>query len=131
MKVGSRAEPCGNQAAWLIDQLGNPPDLRIVYDFSHYAFRDLSIEDTIQQARRLVGYVAMKDAIQSGDKVSFALPGESGSQDHRAIRKSLLAAGYSGDYCCEVSSQVSQQTGYDPIAAAKICHRNLAPLFGE
>ncbi len=73
------------QAAWLIDQLGTPASLKIVYDFSHYAFRDLTVESTIAQANGLVAYVAMKDAMQTGDKVSFALPGESHSIDHAAI----------------------------------------------
>lgn len=128
-RFGAMSTP--EQAAWLIEQLGNPAEIRIVYDFSHYAFRDLTIAGTVQQARGLVAYVAMKDAIQSGEKVTFALPGESRSIDHGAIRQALKASGFDGDYCCEVSSQISQQAGYDPIASAKTCYQNLAPIFVE
>ena len=107
------------------------PRLRMVYDYSHYAFRDLTVEATIQQARGLVAYVAMKDAIQTGDKVSFALPGETKTVDHAAIVKALRAAGYQGDFCCEVSAQLSAQAGYDPVQAAKTCYRNMAPVLGS
>jgi hypothetical protein len=86
-------------------------------------------------ARGLVAYVAVKDAVRTGDKVSFALPGSTAAADapdgvdHAAIRAALDAAGYAGDYCCEVSGQVSKQPGYDPLAAARACHRNLAAVF--
>ena len=126
-RFGAMSTP--EQAAWLIQQLGDTPRIRMVYDFSHYAFRDLTVDATIQQARGLVAYVAMKDATQTGDKVSFALPGETKSVDHAAIVKALRATGYQGDFCCEVSSQLSAQPGYDPVQAAQTCYRNLAPLF--
>ena len=146
-RFGAMSTP--EQAAWLIDQFGDPAELRIVYDWSHYAFRDLTVDGTIRDARGLVGYVAVKDAVRTGDKVSFALPGStaesaaSAQQDakdaakdeanggvgHAAIRRALDAAGYTGDYCCEVSGQVAQQPGYDPLAAARACRRNLAGLF--
>jgi sugar phosphate isomerase/epimerase len=102
-----------------------------VYDYSHYAFRDLTVAATTDQARGLVAYVAMKDAIQAGDKVTFALPGESETFDQAAIVRALKANGYAGDFCCEVSSQVSMQPGYDPIQAAKTCFRNMAPVFAK
>ena len=128
-RFGAMSTP--EQTAWLIQQLGDTPRIRMVYDYSHYAFRDLTVEATIQQARGFVAYVAMKDAIQAGDKVSFALPGETKTVDHAAIVKALRAAGYQGDFCCEVSAQLSSQAGYDPVQAAKTCYRNLAPLFGS
>jgi sugar phosphate isomerase/epimerase len=128
-RFGAMSTP--GQAAWLIEQLGSPERLRIVYDYSHYAFRDLSVEETIRQADGLVAYVAMKDAVRNGDKVSFTLPGEARTVDHAAIRRAFDAAGYAGYYCCEVSGQVSQQPGYDPITAAKACHRHLAATFSS
>jgi len=131
-RFGAMSTPA--QAAWLIGQLGDPAALRIVYDWSHYAFRDLTVEQTVRDARGLVAYVAVKDAVRTGDKVSFALPGSTVADaadgvDHAAIRAALDAAGYAGDYCCEVSGQVSKQPGYDPLAAARACHRNLAAVF--
>lgn len=127
-RFGAMSTP--EQAAWLIDQLGTPAHLKIVYDYSHYAYRDLSIEATIEQAKGLIAYVAMKDAAKTGEQVTFALPGEAKSVDHAAIRQALRQVGFDGDYCCEVSSQISKQATYDPIEAAKICYRNLSPAFG-
>ena len=128
-RFGAMSTPA--QAAWLMEQLGSPAQLRIVYDYSHYAYRDLSIEETVRQAEGLVAYVALKDAVMADGKVSFALPGAARSVDHAAIRRALEAAGYAGDYCCEVSGQIWRQPGYDPLAAAETCHRNLAPLFAS
>jgi len=67
--------------------------------------------------------------------VSFALPGSTVADaadgvDHAAIRAALDAAGYAGDYCCEVSAQVSQAPGYDPLTAARTCFANLSGVFG-
>jgi len=126
-RFGAMSTP--GQAAWLIEQLGSPERMRIVYDYSHYAFRDLPVDETIRQASGLVAYVALKDAVQKDGKVSFALPGETATIDHAAIRTALEATGYTGDFCCEVSGQVSQQPGYDPIKAAQACHRRLAAAF--
>ncbi len=128
-RFGAMSTP--EQAAWLIQQLGDTPHIRMVYDYSHYAFRDLTVEATIKQAQNRVAYVAMKDAIPMGDKVTFALPGASASVDHAAIIQALRATGYHGDFCCEVSSQLSMQAMYDPILAAKTCFQNMAPLFKE
>ena len=126
-RFGAMSTPA--QAAWIIEQLGNTPRIRIVYDYSHYAFRDLSIADTVEQGRKLIAYVAMKDAVQAGDKVSFSLPGESKSIDHAAIARSLHDAGYQADFCCEVSGQVSSKPGYDPVTAAKVCYENMKAVL--
>ena len=128
-RFGAMSTP--EQAAWLIQQLGDTPRIRIVYDYSHYAFRDLTVAATIEQARGLIAYVAMKDAIQTGDKVTFALPGETEVFDQASIVRALKAKGYSGDFCCEVSSQISIQPDYDLIQTAKTCYRNMAPVFAE
>ena len=126
-RFGAMSTPA--QAAWIIQQLRNTARIRIVYDYSHYAFRDLSIADTIQQGQPLIAYVAMKDAVQSGDKVTFALPGESQAIDHASIVRTLAASGYQGDFCCEVSGQVYSKPGYDPIAAARTCFKNMKAVL--
>ena len=126
-RFGAMSTP--EQAAWLIQQLGDTPRIRIVYDYSHYAFRDLTVTATIEQARGLVAYVAMKDAIQTGEKVTFALPGETEVFNQAAIVRALKASGYAGDFCCEVSSQLSMQAGYDPLQTAKTCYHNMAMVF--
>lgn len=118
-----------DEAVWLIRQLGDPPLLRMVYDYSHYAFRDMPVEETVRTALPVMAHVAVKDAVQKGDKVEFLLPGESGAFDYAALLRQLLDGGYRGDVCCEVSSMIWKRPGYDPEAAAKRCYELMAPAF--
>ncbi len=119
------------EAVWLIRQLGNPW-LRMVYDYSHYAFRDMPLNETLRTALPYTAHVAVKDAVKDparGGEVGFALPGEAGTVDYLRLLRLLYDGGYRGDVCCEVSSLVSGRPGYDPAAAAAICYRNLAAAF--
>jgi inosose dehydratase len=119
------------EAAWLITQIGGDRPLKMVFDYSHYAFRDITPEDAVKAALPHVAHVAAKDAVKAGDKVTFALPGEAGTVDHAKLLRLLYDGGYRGDVCCEVSSQVSAKPGYDPAAAAKVCYRNVARAFEQ
>ena len=120
-----------SEAVWLIEQLGAPPCLRLVYDYSHYAFRDLSLEDTVETAHLYTGMIAVKDAVKEGDRVVFRLPGESDTFDYERLLGMFYSRGYRGDVNCEVSSMVSSRPGYDPIEAAKICYRKLSTVFTQ
>lgn len=117
------------EAVWLIRQLGDSPHLRMVYDYSHYAFRDMPLEATVREALPYTAHVAVKDAVRDGERVVFALAGEGGTVDYVALLRLLDAGGYRGDVCCEVSSQISGKPGYDPVAAARVCYRNMARAF--
>jgi inosose dehydratase len=117
------------EAVWLIRQLGDPPRLRMVYDYSHYAFRDMPLEATVREALPYTAHVAVKDAVRDGERVAFALAGEAGTVDYVTLLRLLYAGGYRGDVCCEVSSQISGKPGYDPVAAARTCYRNMARAF--
>lgn len=118
-----------SEGAWLIQQLGNTPWLRLVYDYSHYAFRDMSVADTVATALPYTGHIAIKDTILTDNGFRFALPGESGDFDYADLFKRFYSGGYRSDICCEVSSMVSNQPGYDPVAAAKTCYANISPAF--
>jgi len=120
------------EAAWLLHQLENPPRLQMVYDYSHYIFRDMQLEDTIQTALPYTAHIAVKDADkQKNGRVVFKLPGETGNIDFVKLIKTFHAGGYRGDFNCEVSGMVSGQKGYDPIAAARVCYRNMKAAFAE
>jgi len=119
------------EAVWLFEQLGKPSRLRMVYDYSHYAFRNLSMLDTIATSLPFVAHVAVKDATKSGDRVVFDLPGESGSIDFSSLIGKLFEGGYQGDINCEVSSMVSKQPDYDPVAAARTCYQNMSEAFNR
>lgn len=121
------SRPC--EAVWLIEQLGRTPWLRMVYDYSHFLFRDMSMDDTIRESLPYLAHVAVKDAAQRDDRVVFLLPGEGGTVDYPRLLQLLYRGGYRGDVCCEVSAMVSSKPGYDAAAAAKTCYRNLAAAF--
>jgi sugar phosphate isomerase/epimerase len=128
----SHAMSVPENAKWLLDQLGNPRRLRMVYDFSHYAFLDpkREIAETVEIALPITNYVAVKDAVEVDDKIRFALVGESGNWDHADIVKAFHEGGYRGDFCCEVSSQIwRSDPNYDPVAATELCYRNLKSAF--
>ncbi|MGE0757938.1 MAG: sugar phosphate isomerase/epimerase family protein, partial [Pirellulaceae bacterium] len=126
---GAMSQPA--DAVWLIEQLGRPDRLKMVYDYSHYAYRDLSIEATVATALPYTAHVAVKDAIQENQRVLFRLAGETGALDFPRILRLLAAGGYRGDVNCEVSGMVSSQPGYDPLSAAKICYTNMSRAFEQ
>jgi inosose dehydratase len=118
-----------SEAVWLIEQLDKSPWLRLVYDYSHYAFRDMPLEETVRTALPYTAQIAVKDAVQREGRVQFLLPGESGTFDYAKLLKLFYDGGYRGDICCEVSSMVSGKPDYDPKAAAKTCYENMARAF--
>lgn len=118
------------EAIWLWEQLGKPARLRMVYDFSHYAFRGLTIADTVEAALPMTSHIAVKDAVKTeGGKVRFELPGHAGTIDFSEILKRFYEGGFRADINCEVSGMVWGQKGYDPIAAAETCFKNMAAAF--
>ncbi len=120
------------EAKWLFGQLGNPPRLRMVYDYSHYAFNDppLSISRSVAESLSVANYVAMKDAVIEDGKVKFALVGESNSWDQAEVVRELYQGGYRGDFCCEVSSQIWRNDPlYNAVDGTETCYRNLLAAF--
>ena len=118
-------------AVWLIDQLNAAGKLGLVYDYSHYAYRNLSIAETIATSLPHTSYIVMKDALLVDEKVQFKLPGETGINPHSRILKRFIEGGYRGEVCCEVSSQVWRAKGYSPHTAAKTCHSNLVKIVAN
>jgi inosose dehydratase len=118
-----------SEAVWLIQQLGEPVRLRMVYDYSHYDFRGVTLEKTLTTALPFTAFVAVKDAVKQDGRVRFALPGESGRIDYSKLLRMLQDGGYHGDVNCEVSGQIWKRDGYDSIAAARTCYRNMAGAF--
>lgn len=119
-------------AVWLLDQLGNPRRLKMVYDYSHYALREpeLPIAETVETALPVTNYIAVKDAEIVEGKVRFALPGETATWDQSEVLKRFYGGGYRGDFCCEVSSQIWRNNpDYDPAKATQTCFRNMVEAF--
>jgi inosose dehydratase len=124
---GAVSQPA--EAVWLFEQLGQPERLKMVYDYSHYAFRDLPLEQTIKTALPYTVHIAVKDPVQEGNRVVFKLPGEAGTVDFPLIIRQFHEAGYGGDFNCEVSGMVWNQPGYDPVKAANTCYANMNAAF--
>ena len=118
-------------AVWLIEELDKPKRLRMVYDYSHYAFRDLPLEGTIRTALPYTAHIAVKDPVEEKNRVIFKLPGEAGTVDFPKLIRMFVEAGYRGDFNCEVSGLVWNQSGYDPIEAAKTCYANMSAAFDK
>jgi sugar phosphate isomerase/epimerase len=121
-----------SEANWIIDQLGAPERLGMTFDYSHYAFREppVTIETAVRESLPHLNYVAVKDAVKAGDKVTFALVGEGRAWDQAEVVSALYDGGYRGDFCCEVSSQIwKNNPSYDPVAATKTCFANLKAAF--
>jgi inosose dehydratase len=117
------------EAVELFGELGNSPRLRMVYDYSHFAGRDMPMADTIRVSLPWTVFVSIKDvAIENGRDV-FKLPGETGQIDYPAMIKQFHAGGYTGDFNCEVSAMISKNAGYDALKAARQCYAAVAPAF--
>ncbi len=118
-----------SEAAWLIEKLGKPEWLRMCYDYSHYDFRDMPMEDTIKTALPYTAHIAIKDAVMENGKVRFVNPGLGGRIDYAKLIRLFHSGGYRGDICCEVSGMVWSKPGYDPVASARQCYASIAPAF--
>lgn len=118
-----------SEAVWLIEKLGKPKWLRMCYDYSHYAFRDMPMAQTIKTALPYTAHIAIKDAVQKDGRIRFVNPGTSGTIDYGNLLRMFYEGGYRGDVCCEVSGQVWNVKGYDPIVSAKQCYQLITPAF--
>ena len=119
------------EAAELITRLGKPKRLRMCYDYSHYDFRDMTLEGTIKTALPFVGHIAVKDVVRRDKRLHFVLPGQGGRIDYARLVSRFHAGGYRGDICVEISGQVWSQPGYDPVGAARKCYQHLAKAFAK
>lgn len=118
-----------DEAVELIELLGKPERLRMCYDYAHYDFRDMTLEETISTALPYIAHVAVKDVVDRNGRKRFVLAGEGGRVDYSTMLEQLHNGGYQGDICSEVSGQVWSQKGYVPAEAANKCYSHLAAAF--
>ncbi len=109
---------------WLLRE-ARGSNLAVAYDHSHFALAGLSVAESLRPLAPLTKFVHLKDARRDGNEVRFLLPGE-GTTDYRAYFRLLRTFGYSGPCVVEVSSQIFNRPGYDPIAAAEKSYAALA-----
>ena len=115
-------------AKWLVQQIASPW-IRLVFDYSHFQRQQLNLKESLSTMLGETVFVHIKDNITTAGKTEFALPGDAGDVDYAEYLKLLRDGGYRGSVVVEVSGQVFGKPGYDPIAAAKRCYKNIQPAF--
>lgn len=114
-------------ALWLHKQV-NSPWIKLAYDFSHFALQEMTLAKTAEAILPETAFIHVKDVKGTPEKFEFLLPGTEGT-DYVEYAKVLRKAKYRGPVVVEVSAQVFNKPGYDPVAAAKQCYAKLAPAF--
>jgi inosose dehydratase len=113
---------------WMLDQVRSPW-IRLGYDYSHLKVYGLGLRDTIRQLGRHAAFIHVKDSVGTPEKFRFLLPGDSGEINYKDYAQELGEVGYTGAVTVEVSAHVSNQPGYDAVAAARRSWENLSPYF--
>ncbi len=113
----------------LLDAVASPW-LKAAYDYSHFELQRIDMRATTDALLPRTAFVHVKDTEHAQGKRGFLLPGE-GSTDYVALLKLIGQASYRGDVVVEVSSQVFNRAGYDPLTAMHKCYNCLAPAFRQ
>jgi sugar phosphate isomerase/epimerase len=104
------------------------PHFKLGFDFSHLVLRGVKLADAIDALVPQAAFIHVKDAKGTAEKFEFLLPGEHGI-DYADYARRLKVAKYAGPVVVEVSGQISNKPGYDPVAAATKSYANLAKAF--
>ncbi|MHA3771230.1 sugar phosphate isomerase/epimerase family protein [Verrucomicrobiota bacterium sgz303538] len=108
---------------WLLQQV-NSPAIKVAYDYSHFELADIPLAESLKALLPHTRFIHVKDTLGDPQKFQFLLPGE-GRTDYEAYFQLLQEAGYRGPVVVEVSAQVFNKPGYDPVAAAEKCYAAL------
>ena len=109
---------------WLLDQVKSP-SIVAAYDFSHFELQGIDMEASMAALLPRTKFIHVKDSMGEVGKFQFLLPGE-GRTDYAKYFALLRKFKYVGPVCVEVSGQVFNKPGYDPIAAAKSSYAALS-----
>ena len=112
---------------WLADQ-AQSRRLQFVYDFSHFAAFGLDMRKTMEQIVPRTVFVHIKDTIGVAPNHRFVLPGD-GPADFKPYARNLVELGYRGPVLVEVSVDVFDRPGYDPVRAAEHVWQRVSPAF--
>lgn len=116
-----------DRALWLLRAV-NKPSLKIHFDYSHFELINLPLEETMDQLLPYASGVHVKDTSGRPPDFRFLLPGE-GSLDYANYLRLLQQKGYDGAVTVEISGQIFNAPGYDPVAAARFSYNTLAAAF--
>jgi len=114
-------------ALWLIGHMKSPR-VKMVYDYSHYSPFGLDMRQTMEQIVPHTVFVHIKDTIGKAPDHHFVLPGD-GPVDFKVYAKNLAEVGYRGPVVVEVSVDVQDRPGYDPVKAAEHVWERVSGAF--
>lgn len=107
---------------WLLRQI---PELKIVYDHSHFSLIEVDLEASLADLQSYLAMIQVKDGRHTADgKHEFLLPGD-GGVDYVHYFRALDRIKFSGPVVLEVSAQIFNRPGYDPVVAAERSYRVL------
>ncbi len=112
-----------DQLRWLWKQAASER-IKLTYDYSHFQLVGLGLAESLDPIIQDAVFVHVKDGRGDARQPRFLLAGE-GTIDYVDYFRRLRAAGYRGPVIVEVSAQIFQRPGYDPVAAARQCHAAL------
>jgi len=128
IKAHSKTAMCRpERLLWLADQV-KIPRLKLVYDFSHFAAFGLDMRKTMEPIVPRTVFVHIKDTVGMAPTHRFVLPGD-GPVDFKAYARNLVELHYRGPVVVEVSVDVFDQPGYDPVKAAEHVWERVSPAF--
>jgi sugar phosphate isomerase/epimerase len=114
---------------WLIEKVKSPA-IVVAYDYSHFELAGIDMAESMKLLLPHTKFIHVKDTVGDSSKFKFLLPGE-GHTDYAAYFKALKAYNYTGPVVVEVSGQIFNQPGYEPIAAAKKCYTALSDAMAK
>lgn len=117
------------KSQWVMRQV-HGPWLKLLYDYSHYEAVGQTLPHTMDLLLPFAAMISIKDARPhaTGGGFDRLLPGD-GKVDYIDYYRRLLKFGYSGHTVVEISGQIHSQPGYDAVATARKCYRNVAPAM--
>ncbi len=93
--------------------------------YSHFELQGIDLEESMAALLPRTKFIHVKDVAGTAAKFQFLLPGQ-GRTDYRKYFSLLRKFRYTGPVCVEVSGQIFNQPGYDPVAAARTSHAALS-----
>ena len=116
-----------DRAVWLVEAV-DLPRVRLNFDISHFSLIGLGIDECVEPLAPLAVHTHVKDGRMVDGKVQFLLPGQ-GDFDYSAYLLAMERAGWTGHITVEISGQIWNAPGYDPIAAARESYQALDGAF--
>lgn len=114
---------------WMLDQVKSP-SIQAAYDYSHFELQGIDMEQSMKALLPRTKFIHVKDSVGEPGKFQFLLPGE-GRTDYVKYFTLLKQHGYTGPVCVEVSGQIFNKPGYDPIAAARKSYAALSNALAK